>query len=100
MPRAHSIGSSLIAEIAGPRQVEYFGAQFKRPAVEAADVAGTLNEVARLTRAQLTVLRPVTLKELLDRLGSDTCPLTLGILLEDLGVLFRGRRSQIDAIAH
>ena len=38
-------------KIAGPGQVEHLGGQFQRLAVEAADVTGTLDQVARLTRA-------------------------------------------------
>ena len=39
--------------------------------MKAADVAGTLDEVARLTRAQLPVLRPVTLEQPVDHLVVD-----------------------------
>jgi hypothetical protein len=68
--------------------------------VKAADVAGTFDQVARLTRAQLALLHAITLQELLHHLGSDGCTLTLGIALENARVLFRSWRSQIDAIAH
>src|SRR5260370_12082135 len=93
-------GRSLIAEIAGPGQIEDFGRQFQRPAVKAADVAGTLDQVARLTGAQIPFLGTVTLQQLVDDLRSHTNPLALGIDLGNAGVLFRSGRFQTDAIAH
>ena len=59
-----------------------------------------LDQVAGLTRARLPVERAVTIQQSRDQLGSDRRPPALGILLENLGILFRGRRPQKNAIPH
>src|SRR5207249_4202274 len=56
----------LITEVAGPGQVEHLGGQLQRPAVEAADVAGALDQVARLARPQLPALLPVAAQQPVD----------------------------------
>src|SRR5215471_5475768 len=46
----------VIAKIADPGQVKHPGSQFQGPAVKAANVAGSLDQVTRLTRPQFPVL--------------------------------------------
>src|SRR5437660_8222584 len=83
---------SLIAKIPDPGQIEDLGRQLQGFAAKTADVAGTLDQVARLTAAQLPVLGTVTLQQPLDYLGSGTRALALGIGLENPRVLFLRRR--------
>ena len=90
--------SSLFAEVADPGQVRHLGGQLQSPVVKAADVAGTLDQVARVTRAQLSLLLAITLQQPVDHLGSNGNFLALA--LENPRVLFRSGRSQVDAIAH
>ena len=66
----------------------------------ARDVAGALDQVARLTTAHLPVLCAVALQQPVYHLGSDAGSPALGIALENPGILFRAGRSEIKPIAH
>src|SRR5580692_5135601 len=85
--------SSLIAKIADPGQVEHLGRQFQGPALKAANIAGALDQVARLTTAHLPVLCAVALEHPVYHLRSDAGSPALGIALKNPGILFRAGRS-------
>src|SRR5947209_1883152 len=77
----------LTAKIADPGQVEHLGSQFQGLALKAADVARTLDQVARLTGAQLPILCAVTLQQSVEHLGGDGSSVMLRVSLENPDVL-------------
>src|SRR5262249_47798731 len=73
---------SLLAKIPNPRQIQHLRRQFQFAAVEAADVAGAFDQVARLAGAELAVL------------GSIPLPQDGVLALLESGIMGRGPRGR------
>src|SRR5258708_38305693 len=76
-----------VAEIPVPSQVEEVLRQHEGLVPEAADVAGPLDEVARLAAAQFPLLAAVTRQQLIDQAAVDGEALAGAIALVDSFVL-------------